>query len=228
MQEPNVTMILGEDGGQTPAVGSPAMNIMAERAVAMQMMIEKMPGLLPDFVIETLSKPPYNMITPYAPGEKRQGVISYGLSSTGYDVRLGTKFKIFTNVLNTVIDPKQIDERAFHSLEADVCVIPPHSYILGESIEVFNIPRDVTVLCIGKSTYARCGLIVNVTPGEPAWQGRWTIEVSNTSPNPVKVYANEGIMQCLFLRTAVPCRENYADKRGKYQNDTGLQTAKVD
>ena len=183
---------------------------------------ESLPGLLPDHLIRKLIK-----ITPFAECENRPGVISYGLTSTGYDVRLGRRFKVFSNLYGAIMDPKNVDQRAFHEIETDVCTIPPNSYVLGESVEEFEIPRDITCLCVGKSTYARCGIIVNVTPGEPEWNGRWTIEISNSSPVPAKVYAMEGIMQVLFLRSVTECELSYKEKKGKYQGDKGLQTAKM-
>lgn len=183
-----------------------------------------LPGLLPDHLIRELIS-----IEPFSEGIKREGIISYGLTSTGYDFRLGRKFKVFTNIHGAIIDPKNINEKVFHTIEdADFCIIPPNSYILGESVEYLKIPRDISCLCVGKSTYARCGIIVNVTPGEPEWEGRWTIEISNSSPVPAKVYAEEGIMQVLFFRSVTECNTSYADKKGKYQFATGLQNAQVD
>ena len=196
-----------------------------DKAIAMNL-----PGLMTDAMIEhacLFGNSP--MIEPFEYGVKRPGVISYGLTSAGYDVRLGRKFKVVTDIFGgRMIDPKNIDPKCFHEIEDDFCVIPPNSYVLGESVEFFRIPRNVAVICIGKSTYARCGIIVNVTPGEPEWEGRWTIEISNSSPVPAKVYANEGIMQCMFFRTAIPCHKSYKDKGGKYQGDQGMQHAKVD
>jgi dCTP deaminase len=162
------------------------------------------------------------VIRPFAEGEPRPGVISYGVSSYGYDVRVGRHFKVFTNVHCTVVDPKQFDSRSFVDIEGDHCIIPPNSFALAETVEYLEIPRDVIAICVGKSTYARCGIIVNVTPLEPEWRGRITIEISNTTPLPAKIYAGEGIAQILFLRAESSCRTSYADKKGKYQDQQGL------
>jgi dCTP deaminase len=174
-------------------------------------------GLLPDHEIERAVK-----IEPFAPGESRPGTISYGVTSYGYDVRVGRRFKVFTDVYGAIVDPKAFSPSAFVDIEGDFCVIPPNSFALAETVETFEIPRDVLAICLGKSTYARCGLIVNVTPLEPEWRGKVTIEISNTTPLPAKVYANEGIAQILFLRADAVCRVSYADKRGKYQDQKGL------
>jgi dCTP deaminase len=163
-----------------------------------------------------------NMIAPFEECATRPGVLSYGLSSYGYDARLGRKFKIFTNAFGAVVDPKNFSPAAFVDVEADVCVIPPNSFVLGESVETLAVPRDILIICLGKSTYARCGLIVNVTPLEPEWRGKVTIEISNTTPLPAKVYANEGIMQLLFHRTEATCEMSYAAKKGRYQDQRGL------
>lgn len=181
-------------------------------------------GILPDTeILESIR------ITPFAEGVKRDGVISYGLSSYGYDARLGRTFKIYSPTLgDIIIDPKKIDEKAFYTHEGDYCVIPPNSYVLAESLESFSIPRDVMAICLGKSTYARCGLIANVTPLEAEWQGKITIEISNSSPLPAKVYAEEGIIQILFFRAQKECYTSYADKKGKYQNQSGLTLPRVD
>ncbi len=149
----------------------------------------------------------------YVEGEK---VISFGLSSYGYDLRVAREFKVFTNVYNSVIDPKNFNENAFVHIEADTCIIPPNSFALARSVEYFRIPRDVLTLCVGKSTYARCGIIVNVTPFEPEWEGHVTLEISNTTPLPAKIYANEGLAQVLFYRGAEACETTYADRGGKY------------
>lgn len=162
------------------------------------------------------------MIEPFVESQKRAGVISYGVSSYGYDARIAPEFKIFTNVDSAVIDPKNFSDASFVSREAEVCIIPPNSFVLGRTIEYFRIPRDVLVTCIGKSTYARCGLIVNVTPLEPEWEGHVTLEVSNTTPLPAKIYANEGICQFLFTLGNEPCETSYADKKGKYQGQKGV------
>ena len=154
--------------------------------------------------------------------DSRSGKISFGLSSYGYDVRVGRKFKVFSNVHCCVVDPKKFDARGFVDVEGDFCLIPPNSFALAESVERFEIPRDVMAICVGKSTYARCGIIVNVTPLEPEWRGKITIEISNTTPLPAKIYAEEGIAQVLFLRAEQPCHISYADKHGKYQDQAGL------
>ena len=157
------------------------------------------------------------MIEPFVESQVRQDVVSFGLSSYGYDIRVADEFKIFTNINNTVIDPKAFDPRSFVDVTADVCIVPPNSFALARTIEYFRIPRDVLTLCLGKSTYARCGIIVNVTPFEPEWEGTATLEISNTTPLPAKIYANEGIAQVLFFQSDEPCETSYADKKGKYQ-----------
>jgi dCTP deaminase len=166
-------------------------------------------------------------IEPFAEAAHRPGTISYGVSSYGYDVRVGRKFKVFTNVHCAVVDPKDFSERSFVDIEGDYCIIPPNSFALAETIEYFEIPRDVLAICVGKSTYARCGIIVNVTPLEPEWRGRITVEISNTTPLPAKIYANEGIAQIVFLRADRVCEVSYADKRGKYQDQKGLTLPRV-
>jgi len=162
------------------------------------------------------------MISPFEEKQKRDGVISYGLSSYGYDARVADDFKIFTNIDNAIVDPKQFSDTSFVTRQTDVCVIPPHSFVLARTIEYFKIPRDILVICLGKSTYARCGLIVNVTPLEPEWEGHVTLEISNTTPLPARVYANEGLCQFLFLKGDSPCEISYADKGGKYMGQTGV------
>jgi dCTP deaminase len=162
------------------------------------------------------------MIEPFEDRQVREGVVSYGLSSYGYDIRVADEFKVFTNINSTVVDPKQFDARSFVDISADVCIIPPNSFALAKTVEYFRIPRDVLTVCVGKSTYARCGLIVNVTPFEPEWEGFVTLEISNTTPLPAKVYANEGIAQVLFFQSDEPCEVSYADKQGKYQRQQGL------
>jgi dCTP deaminase len=164
----------------------------------------------------------HGMITPFEDRQVRQGVISYGLSSYGYDIRVADEFKVFTNINNTVVDPKNFDDRSFVDMKTDVCIIPPNSFALAKTVEYFRIPRDVLTVCVGKSTYARCGLIVNVTPFEPEWEGFVTLEISNTTPLPAKVYANEGISQVLFFQSDEICEVSYADKKGKYQKQQGL------
>jgi dCTP deaminase len=162
------------------------------------------------------------MIEPFVEAQRREGVISYGLSSYGYDARIAEEFKLFTNVDNAVVDPKSFSDAGFVTRTGPVCIIPPNSFVLGHTIEYFRIPRDVLVICLGKSTYARCGLIVNVTPLEPEWEGQVTIEISNTTPLPAKVYANEGICQFLFLKGDAPPEVSYADRAGKYMRQRGV------
>jgi dCTP deaminase len=164
----------------------------------------------------------HKMIEPFVDDQVRQGVISYGVSSYGYDVRVGDEFKVFTNVYNTLVDPKNFDSKSFVDIKGEVCIIPPNSFALASTIEYFRIPRDVLTVCLGKSTYARCGIIVNVTPFEPEWEGHVTIEISNTTPLPAKIYANEGIAQVLFFQSDEPCAKSYKDKKGKYQAQRGV------
>ena len=167
------------------------------------------------------------MIEPFHSKGVRKGVISYGVSSYGYDVRLHNEFKIFTNVHGTVMDPKKRGHQNFIDVKGKICIIPAHSFILARSLEYFRIPRDILVICFGKSTYARCGIIVNITPLEPEWEGYITIEVSNTSPLPVRIYAREGIAQLLFLEGSEVCERSYADKSGKYQAQKKITLAKI-
>jgi dCTP deaminase len=162
------------------------------------------------------------MIEPFVDSQKRDGIISYGLSSYGYDARVGTDFKIFTNVDSAVVDPKNFAANSFVDRSSDVCIIPPNSFALARTVEYFRIPRDVLVICVGKSTYARCGIIVNVTPLEPEWEGHVTLEFSNTTPLPARIYANEGAAQFLFLQGEQPCETSYRDKAGKYQGQRGV------
>jgi dCTP deaminase len=168
-----------------------------------------------------------NMIEPFVNGQVRDGVISYGLSSYGYDIRVSAEFKIFTNVHSAVVDPKDFNPKSFVDFEGDICVIPPNSFVLAQTVEYFRIPRDVLTLCVGKSTYARCGLIVNVTPFEPEWEGYVTLEISNTTPLPARVYANEGIAQVLFFRADEVCETSYADRKGKYQNQQSIMLPRI-
>jgi dCTP deaminase len=168
------------------------------------------------------------MISPFEEKMQRQGVISYGLSSYGYDARVADDFKIFTNVDNALIDPKNFSETSFVTRKANICIVPPNSFVLAHTVEYFKIPRDVLVICLGKSTYARCGLIVNVTPLEPEWEGHVTLEISNTTPLPAKVYANEGICQFLFLKADSECEVSYADRGGKYQGQTGVTLPRME
>jgi dCTP deaminase len=174
-------------------------------------------GVLPDWQIERDIK-----IEPFAAEQKRPGVISFGVTSYGYDVRVSRQFKVFTNALCATVDPKNFDPRSFVDFEGEYCLIPPNSFALAETVEHLEIPRDVIAICVGKSTYARCGIIVNVTPLEPEWRGKITIEISNTTPLPAKIYAGEGIAQILFFRSEAVCRTSYADKKGKYQDQIGL------
>ncbi len=157
------------------------------------------------------------MIEPFVETQVREGVISYGLSSYGYDIRVADEFKVFTNINSTVIDPKSFDPRSFVDLKAPLCIVPPNSFALARTVEYFKIPRDVLTVCLGKSTYARCGIIVNVTPFEPEWEGTATLEISNTTPLPARIYANEGIAQVLFFQSDEACLVSYGDKQGKYQ-----------
>ncbi len=168
-----------------------------------------------------------HMIEPFVDGQVRQGVISYGVSSYGYDVRVTNEFKIFTNVYSAIVDPKQFDTRSMIDFTGDVCIIPPNSFALARTVEYFRIPRSVLTVCLGKSTYARCGIIVNVTPFEPEWEGFVTLEISNTTPLPAKIYANEGIAQVLFFEADEPCETSYADKKGKYQHQQSIILPKV-
>jgi dCTP deaminase len=176
-----------------------------------------MSGILPDWMIER-----YIKIKPFASQQVRAGTISYGVTSYGYDVRVDRHFKVFTNAHCSIVDPKNFDSKSFVDIEADYCLIPPNSFALAETVEYLEVPRDIICVCLGKSTYARCGIIVNVTPLEPEWRGRITIEISNTTPLPAKIYSGEGIAQILFFRSEEMCRTSYADKKGKYQDQTGL------
>jgi len=164
----------------------------------------------------------HGMIEPFVEAQRREGCISYGLSSYGYDARVADEFKIFTNVDNALVDPKDFAVNSFVDRKTDVCIIPPNSFALARTVEYFRVPRDVLVICLGKSTYARCGIIVNVTPLEPEWEGIVTLEVSNTTPLPARIYAGEGIAQFLFFEGNEACETSYADKKGKYQAQQGL------
>lgn len=172
------------------------------------------------------------MIEPFEAGQVRQNeagdrVISYGTSSYGYDLRVSNEFKIFTNVNNSIVDPKEFCEDSFVDMTTDMCIVPPNSFALARSIEYFRIPRDVLTVCLGKSTYARCGIIVNVTPFEPEWEGHVTLEISNTTPLPARVYANEGLAQVLFFQAEQSCKTSYKDRGGKYQGQTGITIPKM-
>jgi dCTP deaminase len=169
----------------------------------------------------------YKMIDPFEDHLVRDGAISYGLSSMGYDLRIADEFKIFTNINTTVVDPKRFDPRSFVDVTGDSCIIPPNSFALGRSLEYFRMPRTVLGLCIGKSTYARCGIVVNMTPLECEWEGHLTIEISNTTPLPAKIYSNEGIAQVLFLESEQVCEVSYADRGGKYQFQRGITIPRV-
>ncbi|MBW4439461.1 MAG: dCTP deaminase [Pleurocapsa minor GSE-CHR-MK-17-07R] len=164
----------------------------------------------------------HGMIEPFVENQVRAGVISYGLSSYGYDMRVADEYKVFTNVYSAVVDPKNFSPQSFVDLQTDVVVIPPNSFVLARSVEYFRVPRTVLCVCLGKSTYARAGLVVNVTPFEPEWEGHVTIEISNTTPLPAKVYSNEGISQVLFFEGDEPCETSYADRKGKYQGQRGV------
>lgn len=167
------------------------------------------------------------MIEPFEEKQVREGVISYGLSSYGYDVRVTDEFKIFTNVRSAVVDPKHFVPESFVDFKGEVCIIPPNSFVLARTLEYFRIPRNVLTVCLGKSTYARCGLIVNVTPFEPGWEGYVTLEISNTTPLPAKIYAFEGISQVLFFEGDEPCDISYADRKGKYQSQQGIVLPRI-
>ena len=164
----------------------------------------------------------YGMIDPYEQKQIKDNSVSYGVSSYGYDIRIADEFKIFTNINHMVVDPKDFDPRSFVDFEGEQCIIPPNSFALARTVERFKVPRDVIVVCLGKSTYARCGIIVNVTPLEPEWEGIVTLEVSNTTPLPARIYAGEGIAQMLFFQSDEACETSYADKKGKYQSQDGL------
>ncbi|HEV8479565.1 MAG TPA: dCTP deaminase [Candidatus Eisenbacteria bacterium] len=178
-------------------------------------------GVKPDHWIEKMCRE-QKMIEPFEPRLVRDGVISYGVSSYGYDIRIADEFKIFTNVNTTVVDPKRFDARSLVDFKGDVCIIPPNSFALGRTVEYFRIPRDVLCTCVGKSSYARCGIITNVTPFEPEWEGYATLEISNTTPLPARIYANEGIAQLLFFSADSPCEVSYGDRKGKYQAQVGI------
>ena len=184
-----------------------------------------MPSIKSDRWIREMSKK-HGMIEPFEKNQVAKGKISYGVSSFGYDVRVTDEFKVFTNVHSVVVDPKNFSNKSFVDVKGD-CIIPPNSFALAVTKEYFRIPRDVLVICLGKSTYARCGIIVNVTPLEPEWEGYVTLEISNTTPLPAKIYANEGIAQMLFFQSDEPCEISYADKKGKYQKQGGLTLPKI-
>jgi dCTP deaminase len=173
----------------------------------------------------------HQMLEPFEPGQVREvdgrRIVSYGTSSYGYDVRCSDEFKIFTNINSAIVDPKNFDSNSFVDLKSDVCVIPPNSFALARTVEYFRVPRNVLTICLGKSTYARCGIIVNVTPLEPEWEGHVTLEFSNTTTLPAKIYANEGVAQMLFLESDEECETSYADRGGKYQGQRGVTLPKA-
>jgi dCTP deaminase len=182
--------------------------------------------ILVDWEIKEYSKK-LKMIEPFVPEQVKDGVVSWGLSAMGYDIRVTDEFKIFTDVNSSIVDPKAFDPKSFIDFKGDVCIIPPNSFALATTLEYFKIPRKIIGLCIGKSTYARCGIVVNITPLEPEWEGHLTIEISNTTPLPAKIYANEGIAQLLFLESDEVCEVSYADKKGKYQKQKNITLPKV-
>ena len=169
----------------------------------------------------------HGMIEPFEEKQMREGTISFGVSSYGYDLRIADEFKIFTNINSTIVDPKAFDSKSFVDYQGDVCIVPPNSFALGRSVEYFRIPRRTMTICVGKSTYARCGIITNVTPLEPEWEGHVTLEISNTTPLPARIYANEGIAQVLFFESDEDCSVSYRDKKGKYQNQRGVTLPRV-
>lgn len=183
-------------------------------------------GLKPDHWIRKMALE-HKMIEPYVDGQVRDGVISYGVSSYGYDIRVADQFKIFTNVFNAVVDPKNFDPRSMVDFQGAECLIPPNSFALARTVEYFRIPRSVLTICLGKSSYARCGIIINITPFEPQWEGYVTLEISNTTPLPAKIYANEGIAQVLFFEADEECEISYADRKGKYQGQQSIVLPKV-
>ena len=183
-------------------------------------------GLKPDHWIRKMALE-QKMIEPFVDKQVRDGVISYGVSSYGYDIRVADEFMIFTNVHSAIVDPKHFDTKSMVEFKGDVCIIPPNSFALARTVEYFRIPRNVLTICLGKSTYARCGLIVNVTPFEPEWEGYVTLEISNTTPLPAKIYANEGLAQVLFFEADDECEVSYADKKGKYQKQQSIVLPKL-
>lgn len=183
-------------------------------------------GVKPDTWIETMATQ-HGMIEPFEAGQVSDGVISYGVSSYGYDLRVSDEYKIFTNVNNSIVDPKDFDSNSFIDFKGPVCIIPPNSFALARSVEYFRIPREVMTLCVGKSTYARCGIIVNVTPFEPEWEGHVTLEISNTTPLPAKIYSFEGLCQVIFFEGSGLCAVSYKDRKGKYQKQVGIAPARV-
>ncbi|MBN2046790.1 MAG: dCTP deaminase [Anaerolineaceae bacterium] len=183
-------------------------------------------GVKPDHWIKKMALE-QGMIEPFVDSQVRNGVISYGVSSYGYDIRVADEYKIFTNVFSATVDPKKFDTRSMIDFKGDVCVIPPNSFALAKTVEYFRIPRKILTICVGKSTYARCGIIVNVTPFEPEWEGFVTLEISNTTPLPAKIYSNEGIAQVIFFEGDEECAISYADKKGKYQHQQSIELPKL-
>lgn len=183
-------------------------------------------GLKPDHWIRKMSQE-HGMIEPFVDKQTREGVISYGLSSYGYDMRVADEFRIFTNVYSAIVDPKNFDDKSMVDFRGEVCVVPPNSFALARSVEYFRIPRSVLTITVGKSTYARAGIITNVTPFEPGWEGYVTLEISNTTPLPAKIYANEGIAQVIFLEADEECEISYADRKGKYQGQVGVTIPRI-
>ena len=183
-------------------------------------------SIMPDTWIRRMATE-HGMIEPFVEAQRREGVISYGLSSFGYDARVADEFKVFTNVDNALVDPKHFAEDSFVTRRGPTCIIPPNSFALGRTVEYFRIPRSILTVCLGKSTYARCGIIVNVTPLEPEWEGHVTLEFSNTTPLPAKIYANEGVAQMLFFESDEVCATSYRDRGGKYLGQTGVTLPKI-
>ncbi len=183
-------------------------------------------SIKPDHWIKRMAEE-QGMIEPFVEDNISKNVISYGISSYGYDLRVSDEYKIFTNVNNSIVDPKNFDPQSFIDFKGDVCIVPPNSFALARSVEYFRIPRSILTICLGKSTYARCGIIVNVTPFEPEWEGHVTLEISNTTPLPAKIYSNEGLCQVIFFESDEICTTSYKDKLGKYQGQRGITTAAV-
>ena len=183
-------------------------------------------SIKPDSWIRTMARD-HGMIEPFEDRQVREGVVSFGLSSYGYDIRVADEFKVFTNIYNTLVDPKNFDPKSFVDIKGDFCIVPPNSFALARTIEYFRVPRDVLTVCLGKSTYARCGIIVNVTPLEPEWEGHVTLEFSNTTPLPAKIYANEGVAQVVFFESDEVCETSYKDRGGKYQGQRGVTLPKM-
>jgi dCTP deaminase len=188
--------------------------------------LEEMMSVKSDKWISKMARE-HRMIEPFEDRQVREGVISYGVSSYGYDMRVADEFRIFTNVNSSIVDPKHFDPKSFVEFKGDICIVPPNSFALGRSVEYFRIPRSCLTICVGKSTYARCGIIVNVTPFEPEWEGFVTLEISNTTPLPARIYANEGLCQVIFFESDEQCEISYKDKKGKYQSQQGIVLPKI-